>query len=546
MKFLSVRSPRFAVICLIALAAGLNPLRGQEISRSERGRELITGAGCAGCHPIEDPRLSGLRKRGPDLRRLSSKTSPSWAFEWIMAPRDISPTTWMPHFFEPDDPEEAQAIVAYLWASSEAVEWPAPPEGDEIRGRELFNGVGCTGCHEREVGAERAARGSLHRLHGPNLARLGAKVEAPWLFSWLKNPRRYAPETLMPNLRLSDQEAADLTAFLLQGEGAGKSTANPAANDEKEIEEGREAIEIYGCYGCHLIAGFEQAEPHASGLSSTAGWEGHGILGLPDFGFSEVEIAAIGVAIQAEDKPDDLELAKIRKLSRQYNCRGCHSLEGRGAAIRATITDVGMLPPDLRGEGARVQPTWLATYLADPGSIRLRSWLTVRMPTFDFSTPEIDDFVAGFSALAGEDPTVAPTSQAGPRELAVGRQVFDLLQCARCHPEGEVSRPASAGAAILAPPFRLTSRRLRYGWIADWLEAPQRLLPGTRMPDFFPPTAGGSLESPFAAAIGEPWFAPRKEQLLIHFNSEEELESFLLDARRVIEALRDFIWNLPE
>ncbi len=398
----------------------------------------------------------------------------------------------------------------------------------------------------REVGAERAASDSLHRLHGPNLARLGAKVEAPWLFSWLKDPRRYAPETLMPNLRLSDQEAADLTAFLLQGEGASRSTAKPAANDEKEIEAGREAIEIYGCYGCHLIAGFEQAEPHASELSSTAGWEGHGILGLPDFGFSEAEIAAIGIAIQAEDKPDDLELAKIRKLIRQHNCRGCHSLEGRGAAIRATITEAGMLPPDLRGEGARVQPTWLATYLADPGSVRLRSWLTVRMPTFDFSTPEIGDFVAGFSALAGEDPALAPTSQAAPRELAVGRQVFDLLQCARCHPEGEVSRPARAGAAVLAPPFGLTSRRLRYGWIANWLENPQRLLPGTRMPDFFPPTAGGSLESPFAAAIGEPWFAPAEERLLTHFKSEEELESFLLDARRVIEALRDFIWNLPE
>lgn len=171
----SVRSLLVAVACLIALATGLRPLRGQEISRSERGRKLITEAGCAGCHPIEDPRLSGLRKRGPDLRRLSSKTTSTWALELIMAPRDIRPTTWMPHFFEPDYPEEARAIVAYLWASSETVEWLEPPEGDEIRGRELFNGVGCTGCHVREAGVERAASDSLHRLHGPSLARLGAK-----------------------------------------------------------------------------------------------------------------------------------------------------------------------------------------------------------------------------------------------------------------------------------------------------------------------------------------------------------------------------------
>jgi cytochrome c2 len=543
MEFPSVRALPFAAICLTA-AAGLSPLRGQEISRPERGRKLIIEAGCAGCHAIEDPRLSGLRKRGPDLRRLSSKTTPAWALEWIMAPRDISPRTWMPHFFEPDYPEEARAIVAYLWASSEAVEWAVPPAGDEMRGQELFNGVGCTGCHVREVGTDRGASDSLHRLHGPNLARLGAKVEAPWLFSWLKDPRRYAPETLMPNLRLSDQEAADLTAFLLRGEGASRSTANLAAKDEEEIEAGREAIEIYGCYGCHLIAGFEQAEPHASELSSTAGFEGHGMPGLPNFGFSEDELAAIGTAIRAE--ADDLELAKIRKLIRQYNCRGCHSLEDRGPAIRATITEAGMLPPDLQGEGARVQPAWLATYLADPGSVRLRSWLTVRMPDFDFSTREIGDFVVGFSALAKEDPALAPTSQAGPRELAVGRQIFDLLQCARCHPEGEVRRPAGPGAAELAPPFGLTSRRLRYGWIAPWLEDPQRLLPGTRMPDFFPLTAEGSLESPFVAAIGEPWFAAAEASLVAHFESEEELESFLLDPRQVIEALRDFIWNLSK
>jgi cytochrome c2 len=350
----------------------------------------------------------------------------------------------------------------------------------------------------------------------------------------------------MPNLRLSDQEAADLTAFLLQDGGASRSTTNLPANDEKEIEAGREAIEIYGCYGCHLIAGFEQAGPHASELSSTAGFEGHGILGLPDFGFSGDELAAIGTAIQAEDKPDDLELAKIRKLIRQHNCRGCHQLEDRGSAIRATITEPGMLPPDLRGVGARVQPAWLATYLADPGSIRLRSWLTVRMLTFHFSRREIDDLLAGFSALAGEDPALTPTSPAAPRELAVGQQLFDLLQCARCHPEGQVSRLTTPSAAELAPPLGLASRRLRYGWVAKWLEDPQRLLPGTRMPDFFPPTAGGGLESPFADALGQPWFAPEEERLITHFKSEEELESFLLDARRVIEALRDFVWYLPE
>ena len=72
------------------------------------------------------------------------------------------------------------------------------------------------------------------------------------------------------------------------------------------------------------------------------------------------------------------------------------------------------------------------------------------------------------------------------------------------------------------------------------------MLPGTRMPDFFPSTAAGTLQSPFAGQLEKPWFAPVEERLLAHFESEEELEAFLLDAHRVIGALRSFVWSLPE
>ncbi|GIT40959.1 MAG: hypothetical protein Ct9H300mP9_8090 [Candidatus Neomarinimicrobiota bacterium] len=43
---------------------------------------------------------------------------------------------------------------------------------------------------------------------------MGSKVSAEWLFNWLKQPHDYMASTRMPNLRLSDQEAKDLTAYL--------------------------------------------------------------------------------------------------------------------------------------------------------------------------------------------------------------------------------------------------------------------------------------------------------------------------------------------
>ena len=50
---------------------------------------------------------------------------------------------------------------------------------------------------------------------GPNLIGLGSKVKEDWLLSWLKDPYSYHEDTKMPNLRITDQEAKDIAAYLL-------------------------------------------------------------------------------------------------------------------------------------------------------------------------------------------------------------------------------------------------------------------------------------------------------------------------------------------
>ena len=49
--------------------------------------------------------------------------------------------------------------------------------------------------------------------------------------------------------------------------------------------------------------------------------------------------------------------------------------------------------------------------------------------------------------------------------------------------------PEGKSAADLAPDLTMASTRLRADWIVKWLDDPQKLLPGTRMPDFFPEAA---------------------------------------------------------
>ena len=83
--------------------------------------------------------------------------------------------------------------------------------------------------------------------------------------------------------------------------------------------------------------------------------------------------------------------------------------------------------------------------------------------------------------------------------LSEGQQVFTTFQCSVCHVVGG-QVPAGKTAADLAPDLTMSSTRLRPDWVVRWLYDPQSMLPGTRMPDFFPEAAiptvlGGNEEA---------------------------------------------------
>ena len=275
------------------------------------GRELVSHMGCAGCHTINLPAYQGLRKAGPSLDRIAGKTNPGWAYKWIEAPRDFHPTTYMPHFFFQENTEtpenkgrqraEMAAIVSYLWAKSDKPVYDdaVVPAGNAAAGKQIFENVGCAGCHILDGKAKRDDfYPVVNRLHGPNLVRTGSKVGRGWLYSWIRNPKQYYPETNMPDLRLTDQEAADVVAYLtgsrdpkfenvrippvdgklrdgllreyLQNVNTiERSQAKLASMSEqdKNVYLGEQTIAKYGCYGCHDIPGFENAKPIGTELT---------------------------------------------------------------------------------------------------------------------------------------------------------------------------------------------------------------------------------------------------------------------------------------
>jgi len=334
--------------CIKCHSGQMSVDNGPEITKAEQTVELY---GCYACHKINTWRFTDLRKPGPDLNGIAEKTTPEWAFRWISEPHNFRSTTRMPSFFYQRnmiDPKvvpaseiaqnikyqdaEIHSIVTYLFSNSTHRVW-APPSvaGDAARGKQLVESVGCLACHiesewikDPQTGALRLARRDdypLERNYGFNFTGLGTKTNAGWIYNWIRNPKSYYPTAPMPSLRLSDQEAADITAYLVTLTKPQFMTApirppDPAAvhdlamgylvntmsvrdaeaklrsmplHDQLEYL-GQRSIEKYGCYSCHNIKGFENLKPIGTELTT----EGSKALHLFDFGFAHSYTAEDG------------------------------------------------------------------------------------------------------------------------------------------------------------------------------------------------------------------------------------------------------------
>ncbi len=146
-------------------------------------------------------------------------------------------------------------------------------------------------------------------------------------------------------------------------------------------------------------------------------------------------------------------LAAGRKLVTRYNCQGCHLIEGKGHAIKTSMKDDTNLPPNLASQGARTQADWLFSFLHDPSQVRMRPWLTVRMPTFEFSDQQVNTVIGYFQGLNQTTPFESDPAPADRRSVAVGGEVFAMLQCARCHPAGAEALKSLGGGTARSRSF---------------------------------------------------------------------------------------------
>ncbi len=453
----------------------------------EYGLELIEKLGCYGCHELD--RWEEARNRGPNLSHLVSKIDAAWAYNWVINPKSFRPETPMPRFFNLANTSDAywrernqvevEAIVSYLFEVATPIELDSAPGGDAAAGEQLFDSVGCLGCHmigEFEAGDELepdAARFAGLRHHGPDLSALGSKVTADWLYTWIRNPSHYWDETVMPSLRLSRTEAADITAFLMgqtdpDWDDVSMPVLDPAIRDEVALEYlkqqlpaadaeerlaamskanklqylGERLISRYGCMGCHTIPGFENAGRIGTSLSN---WGSKPITRL-DFGL--------------QDLPHERRAFLVEKLRRPR--------------------------------------------IFDQGRVRTHQAL-LKMPSYDLEPAEIEAIATAILGFTDQEmlPAAMPSPTPRHETIAAGRAIVDKFNCRGCHiiedrggairnviaesmlATGEVSS-RSAGLVFGPPNLKSEGARTQPDWLYRFFRAPSIVRPWlkVRMPTF--------------------------------------------------------------
>lgn len=469
-----------------------------------RGRSLYLENNCLGCHILKNNERS--ESIGPVLTKLATKTNPGWTMSWVKKPKGYLARTVMPDFELPDD--EIMAMSSYLFSLSK----PESADGavrSEMQKADLaeagagkLDDLGCLGCHTVDGKDEG---------FGPDLSRAGEKMNPEWIYAWIKDPKKYWPETVMPNLRVPDEDARLLAAYLasLKKEDAASSTMDVTA---ELVEKGKILIRDKGCTGCHktgdFALGYNAPEHNGIGVKrvdelvfadtdiphTLSDWLALKIKNprafntsemptlMPKFGFNDEDTEALLtflLSIREFNIPDNYVKVLLdpaapdvhgELIVERNNCRGCHKIGEAG----------GTIGPNLSFEGERVNPEWLVHFLQKPDKIRPTGIEPTRMPTFSFDADQAESLAAFF---ADADKAAYPHYLPEKKEIAEAdteeawKLFWQTFSCQSCHAwNGE--------GGIIGPDQSDLGNRLRAEWVANWLKNPQAFIPDIQMPNF--------------------------------------------------------------
>jgi mono/diheme cytochrome c family protein len=499
-----------------------------------RGRKLLGELNCQACH-----RLPGIERPamlGPDLTNIGAKVSREWIYKWLKEPRTIvdkdgnvtvdgyetEEEPRMPKFRLTEaelrglsaylSVQKANAIVPYKIDERVVAAWSKNPElisQGETRFRQMF----CSTCHSLAVtraGETKLIGGDI----GPELTKVGSKVNPDWLIAWLRDPQGYLPHTRMPRYDWSDEDLYKVTQYIttkLTDSDLLSGVPQLGSPTEQEIQLGHRLFLEKGCASCHSIQGLNPQKDFGPDLTAIGGKNAseldfgdakisHNLVTyirakledttsvnsaarMPQYNWNRSDLDAVTTALLGMKGPattstlqnlvvprkevDFHPAGSFAEVYERYKCYSCHKFNGYG----------GDLAPDLTYEGSRAQRQWLVDFLKNPQT--LRPTLVLRMPQFNMSDNDAAT-LADYMTMVLQHPSVNPATVAAkqftPAMAALGKELYEVkYQCQSCHTIGGTG-------GYVGPNLANAGGWLTPAWIEAWLKNPQAIVPDTIEP----------------------------------------------------------------
>ena len=389
---------------------------------------------------------------------------------------------------------------------------PVPGAPQLNQGRHLLSSYGCVHCHTVKLPDGKILKATDNP---PSLSHIADKTSREWIYAWLKDPQAYAATATMPNFKLSDEDARDMSAFLmanstsLRGDAvtlSAKAASDPAAG-----------ASLYGesfCSSCHavqnaagnLVGGDVGPELTRVGSKVKPEWlqawlrnprAYHSETAMPHYRLSDPQVATLSGFLIAKSDSDLLanvhletatqeQIAHGKRLVSDYGCASCHEIAGikKPENFAPELSRIGSKPvtqliflPGMQ----HTLPDYIATKIKQPRSFGQG----LKMPQYTFTGPQIDSLATALLALNDRSFTLPPalTVAAKPESdyepAGKAGKLMNDLACFSCH-------RINGHGGEMAPDLTWEGSSVQRQWLVDFLKNPNTLRPSLirRMPRF--------------------------------------------------------------
>jgi mono/diheme cytochrome c family protein len=373
-------------------------------------------------------------------------------------------------------------------------------------GRQLLVQNGCVHCHliRQPDGTTLLATGNP-----PPLGHIAEKTNRTWIYAWIKDPQAYSATATMPNFGLSDEDARDVSAYLIAQSTVTthQPPAAPPLAEARRTEALQAGATIYGealCASCHAVQRGTQdwagqlvrrnLGPDLTRLGSKVkpswleAWLADPAAynpetAMPRYRFNKQQVPLLAAFLETKTDPSLLAKVRLPEATPPRTARGRRLVMERGCAACHVMNDI-QKPEKFAPEQSRLGskplveiafaagvPHTLPDYIADKIRNPRAFAPTLKMPRFKLTDAQIDALTTALLALTDRAQTQPAAFRfvSAPRPQPAGKsaQAINDLRCFSCHPskgsEGYIARDLTWEGSVVSAE-----------WLEDFLRNPTR------------------------------------------------------------------------